>query len=631
MDFLKNLNFKKVSTFLSTAHYQRTLGILLLLIIGAAIPLTMYIGGKNTDIRQRASIAQDCTCDNGQWAGPDCPGLGKSGSCTVTSTPTRCESLSVLGTDYQCRSSCDSGWTRSQDTSCPSGQVCCYTSVPRCERLSVPGTEYKCLDGSNYNECPRGGWQSSGDTSCLNSKLCCYRNTTSPPTPTTQPGSGDGRGGTCNGALTCYYSEVDNSCPSGIKIVHGTGCNKNSRDTDVNACPTNNPCTYAGDCSLTDSGTGCYVVPTNTPAPTTGANQTPQPTQAQAQAPACDSNQLNMTASQSNNRITFSASGAQGSTWISDTWSDGVDCSGAFWDNKTCNITKSGTFKWTHMWQNTAPNNFDIKSTICSKFLDYTVTAPTATLTPTQTPTPTITLTPTATATPTLTPTPTVTPTATITQTPGVSPTATLTPTVTITPVATLTDLVFSIGLQEIGLIGNRNPQRLDRNLNVQIFDANNIKTSETIQNSAIHYDAQRGKFIGVVGIPNIRTSGNYMIKVKSDGFLRKLIPGIQSLIPNTINPPQPRCTPIVSSTARGFTCIDYTNPFTVDLISGDINNDNSIDILDFNLLRGCYGNKASDPRSCPSPIAADLDDNGRVDNTDYQLLINSLSSQRGD
>lgn len=572
---IKNLDFKKIAAFLSTANYSRTLTVLVVLIIVTAIPLTIYIGGQSTDTRQRAD-----------------------------ETP-RCERLTVPGTDYKCRSSCDSVWTSSQDTSCPSGQVCCYTSVPRCERLSVPGTEYKCQNKVN-NSCPS-GWSQSGDTSCLNNQICCY--TSSTPAPTSASGGGSGGGnGTCSGQLNCYYSEVDNSCSSGIKIVHGTGCNKNSRDTDVNACPSDNPCMYAGDCSLTDSSTGCYVAPTNTPTPTTGAGQTPQPTQAQAQAPACDSNQLNMTFSQSNNRATFSLSGTQGSTWISDNWSDGVDCSGAFWDNKTCNITKSGTFKWTHMWQNTAPNNFDIKSVICSKSIDYTVTSPTATQTPSPTPTQTPTASPTLTLTPTVTAT--QTPTATITQTPTASPT----PTATITP----TRFNFSLILQGIGPNGgNTNPIHKQRKISVDIYNSNEMLLKTVTGNIDFQ---NNGSFKGRVDVSDLNAEA-YTLKVtvldyqnQNKGmYLTKRMPGVQNII------------------LMGGEIDILPSTLTVGDINHNSPSDNSIDILDFNLLRGCYGDKASDLKSCPSPTAADLDDNGRVDNTDYQLLINSLSSQKGD
>lgn len=542
---IKDLNFKKILDFFSTAHYQRTLGILLLLVIGASIPLTIYIGGQNSDTRQRADT-YSCACENGQWSGYDCTSIGKSGACTVP-TPT------------------------------PNPYSIC--------RCTPSGFQNKV----NSTACKDAGFENG------------YCNLT--PSPTSASGGGNGE--TCTGQLNCYYSERDDSCPSKVKIVHGTGCNKNSRDNDVNTCPSDNPCRYAGDCSRTDSSTGCYVAPTNAPAPTTGAGQTPQPTQAQAQAPACDLNQLNMTASQSNNRVTFSLSGTQGSTWISDTWSDGVDCSGAFWGSKTCNVTKSGAFKWTHMWQNTAPNNFDIKSTICSKSMDYTVAAPTATPSPT------------------VTPTVTQTPTATITQTPGASPTATLTP--SSTSAQNLTQLAFTIGLQGIGSTGdnvnpnaislnNKTPARPSRNLDVKILGSNENIISEVKVKDAIKYNSSSGKFTGTISVPNIQ-AGSYRFVVRSDNYLGRLIPGIFTLVPSTLNPASPAT-------------------FTATLVTGDVNNDNILNISDYSMLRDCFQETTRDnPRFCSASqkIASDLNDDGKVDATDYTLLLRTLSTQAGD
>lgn len=535
--------FKRFLQFVSTANYSRTLTVLVLLVIATAIPLTLYIGGQNTDIRQRASVTE-CA---------DHP-------CSPTSTPT------------------------------PNPYAICT--------------------------CTPSGFQDKGDNACINAGLVGSFCSAPTATPTRSGGSSNaGNAGTCTGALTCYYSEVDNSCPSGIKIVHGTGCNKNSKEKDVNACPTNNPCTYAGDCSLTDSGTGCYE-PTNTPAPTTGAGQTPQPTQAQAQAPACDANQLNMTFSQSNNRVTFSLNGTQGSTWISDTWSDGVDCSGAFWGSKTCNVTKSGIFKWTHMWQNTAPNNFDIKSPICSKFIDYTVNYIAAAPISTPSPTPTATLTPTQ----TLTPTVTLTPTTTVTQT----PTATLTPSPT--SAQNLTQLAFTIGLQGIGSTGdnvnpnatslnNKNPQtRPFRNLEVKILGSNENIISEVKVKDAIKYNSSLGKFTGTISVPNIQ-AGSYRLVVRSDNYLGRLIPGIFAIVPNTLNPVSP-------------------NTFNATLVTGDVNNDNILNISDYSMLRDCFQERTkNDPRFCSAEqkIASDLNDDGKVDATDYTLLLRTLSTQAGD
>lgn len=64
-------------------------------------------------------------------------------------------------------------------------------------------------------------------------------------------------------------------------------------------------------------------------------------------------------------------------------------------------------------------------------------------------------------------------------------------------------------------------------------------------------------------------------------------------------------------------------------MISGDIypvgNNDNVMDINDYNMLANCFSsNKAS---KCPDGVQADLDDNGVVDGVDYNIMLLSFRS----
>lgn len=96
-------------------------------------------------------------------------------------------------------------------------------------------------------------------------------------------------------------------------------------------------------------------------------------------APACDPSLLNMSVTPNpgtvGNKMTFSLSGDQGSTWIDDTWSGGVDCANYFWGSKTCNATTSGSFSWTHKWKNCASNDCTITSEQCSKTIPYSVGA----------------------------------------------------------------------------------------------------------------------------------------------------------------------------------------------------------------------------------------------------------------
>lgn len=105
------------------------------------------------------------------------------------------------------------------------------------------------------------------------------------------------------------------------------------------------------------------------------------------QAPACDANAVNMTVTPSQgtvgSQMKFSLSGSQGSTFVEDSWSAGVDCAGGFWGDKTCNATSATTNGvWTHKWKNCAPNNCSITSAQCSKTQSYKVVGGGATPTP---------------------------------------------------------------------------------------------------------------------------------------------------------------------------------------------------------------------------------------------------------
>lgn len=66
-----------------------------------------------------------------------------------------------------------------------------------------------------------------------------------------------------------------------------------------------------------------------------------------------------------------------------------------------------------------------------------------------------------------------------------------------------------------------------------------------------------------------------------------------------------------------------------INLISGEINNDNEINVSDFTLITDCVGKKTS----CSSGNAtkADLNDDGKVDILDINILLTSLAKRSGD
>lgn len=112
----------------------------------------------------------------------------------------------------------------------------------------------------------------------------------------------------------------------------------------------------------------------------------------------------------------------------------------------------------------------------------------------------------------------------------------------------------------------------------------------------------------------NPPVAGSYTIKIQTPQFLRKQIPGIFSIKPG-----------------------EKINLPAVTLITGDINYDNKINILDYNFIVSCFGKKINSVSCIESPQftngnpLADLNDDGVVDGIDYNLFIRSIATQEGD
>ncbi|HSX40030.1 MAG TPA: hypothetical protein VLF68_00250 [Candidatus Saccharimonadales bacterium] len=113
--------------------------------------------------------------------------------------------------------------------------------------------------------------------------------------------------------------------------------------------------------------------------------------------------------------------------------------------------------------------------------------------------------------------------------------------------------------------------------------------------------------------------SGNYIIKIKTDRYLRKLVPGVQNLTAGqTVALPQLLMT------------------------VGDVNGDNILNILDYNILSDCFDTNhlmtdLSSRYVSPSCSAhhespnADLNDDGIIDGVDYNFFVSNLPQPNGD
>ncbi len=207
------------------------------------------------------------------------------------------------------------------------------------------------------------------------------------------------------------------------------------------------------------------------------------------------------------------------------------------------------------------------------------------------------------------------------------------TPAATLQPQPTVdgTAISFNLFLHGIGAAGdnpnptgnslsNKEPVTPQRNLNVEVFDTNNQIIASA--SAPVTYDSAQGTFVGTMSLGKNVPSGNYNIKVKADRYLRRIVPGIQQLQANVVN----------------------ELPDT-QLVAGDTNNDNFLNVLDYNALLDCgYGelkplpvadaNSKFNTEVCKvhTPVInVDVNDNGVVDSIDYNLFLRELSVQNGD
>ncbi len=160
--------------------------------------------------------------------------------------------------------------------------------------------------------------------------------------------------------------------------------------------------------------------------------------------------------------------------------------------------------------------------------------------------------------------------------------------------------------------LSNKNPNRKVRPAFVELL--NNQGQVVTGNQGTITYASESGSFAGsvVVGIPSTTqtVNGPYTVRVKSDQYVTNRVAGIFSF-----------------DSGQSYTLPDTT------LTTGDVINDNKLNILDYNVLYGCYtGSILTVARNCneTKKAAADLTDEGTVNQYDLNLFIRELSVQSG-
>ena len=152
---------------------------------------------------------------------------------------------------------------------------------------------------------------------------------------------------------------------------------------------------------------------------------------------------------------------------------------------------------------------------------------------------------------------------------------------------------------------GNFNLLHPQRTVTVEVFNAQN-QLVLTKQGTVI-FNATTGKFAGNIDMGNL-ASGAYTMKIKTNQFLKVTFTGIQNVIAS-----QTKQLPEAT------------------LLTGDVNGDNQLNILDYNVLMGCYADFMP-AKNCTTQnkALADLTDEGPVNQLDYNLLLREFGSRAG-
>ena len=167
---------------------------------------------------------------------------------------------------------------------------------------------------------------------------------------------------------------------------------------------------------------------------------------------------------------------------------------------------------------------------------------------------------------PELAPTSTPAPTATPTQT-GVP-----TPTPDNSTSATLALNLFLHGIGSAGdnanptgnSLSNKKPLHADRDATVWLYDTNNILVATG--SGTVSYSSASGTFVGDILTSTSVHAGKYSVKVRTGTHLTRLLGGIQTLVDG-----------------------QKSQMPDAQMVAGDINGDNKLDILDYNMLLDCY------------------------------------------
>jgi hypothetical protein len=154
--------------------------------------------------------------------------------------------------------------------------------------------------------------------------------------------------------------------------------------------------------------------------------------------------------------------------------------------------------------------------------------------------------------------------------------------------------------------LSNKEPFTTERTVLVSLFTETNTKV--TTAKATVEYYEESGTYSGTVLIKNVALNQPYIVKLSTPYYLTRKLPASVTF------------------------ATDSTTLPTASLIAGDLNQDNTLSILDYNLLLGCFGTDEI-PDSCyvDDELIGDLNDDAYVQEDDYNLFIRELNTRTGD
>lgn len=151
------------------------------------------------------------------------------------------------------------------------------------------------------------------------------------------------------------------------------------------------------------------------------------------------------------------------------------------------------------------------------------------------------------------------------------------------------------------------NPLHPRRDLAVQVFNGSNVRVFNG--NIPVNYDSNRKVFIGTADLGSSFSSGPHIVSMKLSNTLNKQVPGITTITQGT-TVVLPRMT----------------------LKPGDVDNNNQITaITDYNILMGCFSDLLP-AKNCDASrkLGSDLNDDGKVNQYDYNIFLRAISFAEG-